>query len=182
MVSDLSKIVPSDSSNWWVDRMYMKAAFIAAKHSPDPSTQVGSVLVLPNKGVLLAGWNTPIERLISVGYPRNLEDKNYCTEHSERGVLYKALQNNLATDGLYMYSTWAACAECARAIIQFGIRKVVTSSALLQRTPERWRQSVWHGINMMTDAGVHVVGWRGELICPNTIIFNGEIVHGEDLK
>lgn len=182
MVSDPSILAPADPLNWWVDKMYMQAAFTAARHSPDLRTQVGSVLVIPNKGVLLTGWNAPPKALADRGYPRSIEQKNYCMEHAERGVLYKAVQSGLPTEGLYLYSTWASCSECARAIIQFGITKVVTSCVLLDRTPDRWRESVIRGLEMMKDAGVRVVGWRGELVCPNTLLFNGETVRGEDLK
>lgn len=181
MDSNISQLAPPDEKTWWVDKMYLLNAFAAARHSTDPSTQVGATLVIPTQGSLISSWNSVPEPLHRVGYPRKIEEKNYCMEHAERAVLYKAVQNGLPVRGLHLYGTWAACAECARAIIQFGITRVVTSSALLDRTPERWQESVKQGLTMMRDSGVEVVGWRGDILIPSSILFNGERIYAGHL-
>lgn len=180
MVSDL---LVEDRDSWWVDRMYLQDAFAAARLSPDPRTQVGAALVLPNgMGVVLKSHNSVLECLSSAQYAQDLKLKNHCTEHAERRVIFKALRNSLPTDGLTMYSTWAACSECSRAIIQFGIKRVVTLTRLVERTSPDWEESIRMGLLMMRDSGVQVVGWSGDLGTKYTIRFRGETVGNEDLK
>lgn len=182
MDSDAPISFPSDRENWWMDRLYLQDAVSVARLSEDPSTQVGSVLVIPNGGVVLSACNHVIPPLHSAGYPRKVSDKGFCTEHSERSVLYKAIQNGLPIHGLTMYSTWAACAECARAIIIFGIKRVVTLNSLLAKTPYRWQDSIRAGADMMRDSGIQLVGWSGDLGTKYSIRFNGQTVGNEDFK
>jgi hypothetical protein len=65
--------------------------------------------------------------------------------------------------------------------MQFGIKRVVTLNALLERTPYRWRDSITAGGDMLRDAGVELVGWRGDLGTTYNIRFNGQTVGNEDL-
>ncbi len=178
MVSDL---LLEDPDKWWVDKMYMHEALVAATHSPDPRTQVGAVLVIPGSGVLLKNWNDVPTRLRKAGYPKDSALKNYCTEHAERRVIYQALMNKLHTGDLTMYTTWATCADCARTAIQFGIGRVVTFRKLVEKTPPRWEESVREGLSMLRDAGVPVVGWTGKLGHKYSIRFNGTVYTGEDM-
>jgi len=171
-----------DKQNWWVDRMYLQDAFAVARHSTDPITQVGAVLVLPNKGVILSAHNHVPDQIASAGFPRNMEEKNYCTEHAERAVIFKAIQNGLPVNGLWMYTTWSACSECARAIIQFGIKRVVTLTRLVEKTSPNWKDSIRCGADMMLHSGVHLYGWRGDLGTKHTIRFGGGVIGNEDLK
>lgn len=182
MDSDSCFQYPIDAENWWIDRMYLQDAVSVARHSEDPSTQVGAILVLPNAGPVLSAWNHVLPVLSERGYPRQVSDKGFCTEHAERAVIFKALKNGLSVGGLTMYCTWAACAECARSIIHFGIRRVVTFNSLVERTPDRWNNSVRAGQEMMMDSGIQLVGWRGDLGTKYSIRFNGQIVENEDFK
>ena len=163
--------------------MYLRDAFHVAKCSLDPSTQVGSVLVHANGGgIILGEYNAVPYRLRGAGYPVVESDKNYCTEHAERRTIFKALRNGTATEGLTLYCTWASCSECARTLIDFGINRVVTFSALIERTPIRWKDSVYHGLKMMRDCGISVVGWRGDLGINDYILFDRQNIGNEDLK
>jgi len=175
MESDLLQI---DKNNWWVDRMYLQDAVAVANNSTDTNTQVGAVLVLPAGGVVLSGWNHVVRGLN--GYPKSAETKNYCTEHAERDLLFKALENGLPTQGLTVYCTWAACAECSRCIIRFGVKRVVTLRRLVEATSPKWEESIRSGLTMMQDAGISVVGWSGDLGTKYSIRFSGRVVGNED--
>jgi deoxycytidylate deaminase len=168
-----SDVLLVDTKNWWVDRMYLQDAMSAARHSTDPNTQVGAVLVLPAGGVVLSAWNGVPDALIGVGYPKTADTKNYCTEHAERTLL--------PIGGLTMYCTWAACAECSRCIIRFGIKRVVTLRKLVEATSPKWEASIQSGLHMMRDSGIQVVGWSGELGPKYSIRFSGRVVGNEDL-
>lgn len=177
MVSEWDSLMEYDPENEDRDGMYLCDVWnMASQHSQDPSTQVASAVVSWRAGVILAGWNEVPPQISSKGYPRCMETKNFCTEHAERRVLYKCVENRIPTQDMHLYATWAACAECARAIIQFGIVRVVTFRGLVQRTPSKWHDSIREGLTMMRDAGITVVGWSGELDTSRRLRFAGELL------
>lgn len=178
-----SKLLREDITNWWIDRMYLQDVWkLASHHSTDPRTQVGSALVVPNGGIVVSSWNG-IPQSIRMPSSYTVQDhKNFYTEHAERSVIFKAIKNNLPTSGLHMYTTWASCSECARAIIEFGIKRVVTFRRLVERTSTEWEKSVSYGIQMMIDSGVDVVGWAGDIKSDRNIRFGGQLFFPENLK
>lgn len=183
MGSDLIQYLKTDEPHWWIDRMYLQDAIRAARPSTDPNTQVGCVLVSPvGAGVVIRSCNSVPDRLLNAGYPLCSEHKNYCTEHAERRVIFSAIKRSLRVEGMTMYCTWASCAECSRAIIEFGVNRVVTFSALVESTPDRWAESIEQGLRMMRDSGILVVGWRGDIGMPCSLRFNGKTVTERDLK
>ena len=106
----------------WDDR-FMGLARHVASWSKDRSTKVGAVIVDDRQRVLGLGYN---------GFPRGVNDdvedrherpaKYQWTEHAERNAIF----NSVGTlDFCTIYIPWYPCADCARAIIQCGIKKVV---------------------------------------------------------
>lgn len=165
MGSEWDTLLSEDSNSWWVDRMYLQDAWAAASYSQDRSTQVGSVLVIPNNsiGVVMRGWNCIHDKLLLGGFDYTGADKGHTTEHAERKTIYKMLANGFTVEGMTMYCTWASCSECARAMVEFGITRVVTLRRLVEATPDRWQDSVRNGLQIMNRGGIRVVGWRGDL-------------------
>lgn len=108
------------------DKYYLDVAERAGSNSLDPVFQVGCVIV--NNNVIIAdGWNgTPH------GYKTNdTRDESgetlYCVVHAESNALAKCARNGLATDGATMYINIGPCADCAKFIVQSGIKRVVYS-------------------------------------------------------
>jgi dCMP deaminase len=106
------------------NKRFLDLAGHVAGWSKDPSTKVGAVIVNDDKQVLGLGYN---------GFPRGVHD---CTEryndrnlklqfvaHAERN----ALDNAADVRGATLYSTLFPCTDCAKGIIQRGIRCVVTT-------------------------------------------------------
>jgi len=180
MGSELSKYLKEDTNAWWVDRMYLQDAWGAARHSTSPRTQVGAVLVVSGTGVVMKSWNRIPDRLVSSGYPKG-GDYQPCGEHAERSVMFRMLQNGIPVRGTTMYTTWASCADCARAIIHFGIERVVTLRRVVEATPERWRVSIGQGLEMMHDCGIKIVGWCGNLGVDTSIRFDSKLIGNGDL-
>lgn len=142
-----------------LDRTWLSYAYrVAADHSTDPSTQNGAVLV--DFGIYQDGWavcedanrfptgviETPQrwERPLKYGY----------VEHAERNVIYKAAKHGYATENLTLYVPWFACSDCARAIIQAGIKNVVGHKAIFDMTMDRWKDSIAVAHGMLDEAGV----------------------------
>ena len=117
---------PRDNYISW-DECFMRMAFTIAERSKDPSTQAGAVVVNEENVVVGMGYN---------GWPRGIdsndlpwdregdfEDTKYAYVcHAEENAIYNA--NNI-TKGCKIYCTLFPCNECAKTIIQNGIKEVI---------------------------------------------------------
>lgn len=143
-----------------MDAYYLDMAKEFAKNSPDRSSKVGCVIVRDEE-ILVRGYNTfpmGIRTDIEERYERPL--KYSVTEHAERNAIFAAarygISLNMAT--LYCGSTLAGppCAECTRAIIQSGIKRVVGSIG--DDDPStweaRWKDSMMISLDMLKEAGI----------------------------
>lgn len=110
------------------DAGMLEACRREAEQSCDPDTQVGCVVIGHERKVTVRGHNhmpsgidaNPTERLQRPG-------KYAWIEHAERNAIYRAARNGTSLEGHTMYVCLMPCVECARAIIQAGIREVVVS-------------------------------------------------------
>jgi dCMP deaminase len=126
--------------------------------SKDPNTKVGAVAV-GNKGQILSqGYN---------GFPRGIldtddrlndrETKYKYVVHAEMNVIYNATYNGVSLDGadLYVYGL-PVCSECAKGIIQVGIKRVYVSKECLEKRPH-WFESFQQTVNMFEEAKIEVL-------------------------
>lgn len=145
----------------------------ASENSLDTSTHNGSVLVTPI-GQRVLGTNRlppgvrPNDRRLN-----QRPDKYAYMEHAERWAIYEAARQGISTDGATLYVPWYACADCARAIIVAGIKRVIGHKAMFDKTPERWRESIAIGDEMLDEAGVIRDIYDGP-IGGVRVLFNGE--------
>lgn len=159
----------------WDASMFLRAAYaFASKHSNDPVTQNGAVLVSAEGSIIGMGANTFPKGVQLL--PERLERpaKYAFMEHAERNAIYDAAKRGLKTEGGTLYCPYVACADCARAIIQAGIVKVVAHGRLMDKAPERWLDSIRIGDAMFADAGIEKTVIVGE-ICADSILFDGEV-------
>ena len=158
-----------------MDRFYLRKAMEAAVElSEDPKTQTGALLVVD--GTVLRDANRFPEK---VDKRRNRLDggnKNIWVEHAERNVIYKAARSGISTQGTTLYSSWFTCVECARAIIQAGIFRLVLSGVVrdLERG-QNWRRSQAIAEEMLCEAGIEILYLEGLVEGPR-ILFDGNYV------
>ena len=114
--------------NW--DEYFMGLAHLSAKRSKDPSTQVGAVIVNEEKRVVGVGYN---------GFPYGCEDSAFpwtrdgdtldtkypYVVHAELNAILNSIQK---LNGCTIYVSLFPCNECAKAIIQSGIKYIVYES------------------------------------------------------
>jgi dCMP deaminase len=134
-----------------IDRLY-DACRYAVRHSHDPDTQNGAVLVAAEGTVYAANCVPP-----GVARPEHRLSRPFkydFIEHAERAAIYKAAEIGLETAGATLYCPWFACTDCARAIVSAGIREVVGLIALRNATPARWLLNVELAEKMLEEAGV----------------------------
>lgn len=144
------------NQNKW-DVRYLELARHISTWSSDPSRKVGAVAIGSKKQVLSQGFN---------GFCRGFDDskERYANRelklkfivHAEANVIYNAAHSGVNLDGSTLY-VWGCpiCHECAKAIIQCGIRRVVMPS---METPKSWVDSVAFGQELFAEAGVVYVG------------------------
>ncbi|GHV48850.1 hypothetical protein FACS1894181_05780 [Bacteroidia bacterium] len=108
-----------------LDRRYLRMALIWAENSYCKRRQVGALIVNDNR-IISDGFNgTPS------GFENVCEDENNVTKpyvlHAEANAITKVAASSNSSRGATIYVTSAPCIECAKLIIQSGIRRVVYS-------------------------------------------------------
>ena len=128
-----------------LDMRYLKMARVWAENSYCVRRQV-SALVVKDKMIISDGYNgTPS------GFENVCEDENNVTKpyvlHAEANAITKLARSSNNSDGATIYITASPCIECAKLIIQAGIRRVVYG--------EQYRLT--DGIDLLRRAGIEVV-------------------------
>lgn len=128
-----------------LDIRYLRMARIWSENSYCRRRKVGA-LIVKDKMIISDGFNgTPS------GFPNICEDEEDITYpyvlHAEANAITKVARSNNSSEGSTLYVTASPCMECAKLIIQSGIRRVVFS--------ELYR--IIDGIELLRRAGVEVV-------------------------
>lgn len=113
-----------DYINW--NEYFMGVAILASKRSKDPNTQVGACIVDENNIILSTGYNGFPYGCSDDEFPwdRSGEDTKYkYVVHAELNAILNARGKNLNNARIYV--DLFPCNECAKAIIQSGIKEVV---------------------------------------------------------
>ena len=139
-----------DYISW--DEYFMGVAMLSAARSKDPNTQVGACIVSQDNKILSKGYN---------GFPIGCSDdefpwcregdpydsKYFYTTHSELNAILNYRGGSL--EGSKLYVTLFPCNECAKAIIQSGIKTLIYADDKYADTP-----AVRASKRMLTAAGV----------------------------
>jgi len=135
------------------DKRFLKLAKHISKWSKDPSTQVGCVVVGPDRELRSTGFN---------GLPRGIEDKNERLNnreikyplicHAEENAIMHAARIGMSLKGCTAYVTWPPCTRCARSLIQAGISTIIYPKDI--EIPERWLDDFNLSLNMLKEANI----------------------------
>lgn len=77
--------------------------------------------------------------------------------HAEAGSVFDAVRKGKSPVGGTMYACWAACTDCARAIIESGVRRLIAHSPPQHRERADWHKSIEFADQMMKEAGVEII-------------------------
>ncbi len=141
-----------DYISW--DEYFMGVAKLSSMRSKDPNTQVGACIVSADHKILSMGYN---------GFPKGcsdddfpwaregdpLDNKYFYTTHSELNAILNYRGGSL--EGSILYVSLFPCNECAKAIIQSGIKTVVYDEDKYKNTP-----GVVASKRMLRAAGVEI--------------------------
>ncbi len=137
-----------DYISW--DEYFMGVALLAAKRSKDPNTQVGACIVSEDNIILSTGYNGFPAGCSDDEYPwaRDGEETKYpYVVHAELNAILNS--NGKSLRGASIYVALFPCNECAKAIIQSGIKEVVYLSDKYADTPATQASK-----RMLTSAGI----------------------------
>ena len=144
-----------DVLSW--DQYFMGMAHLSAKRSKDPNTRVGACIVNPQKRVVGLGYN---------GFPYGCEDEEFPWQrdgefletkypyvvHAELNAILNSIQD---LHGCTLYVSLFPCNECAKAIIQSGLKAVIYRDDLYKDTKE-----VKASKRMLKTAGVDIIEYQ----------------------
>lgn len=107
------------------DQHFLDIAKLVAERSKDPHTKVGAVLVRDRR-IISSGYNGIPRGVLEDDPKRHLPPTKYLYyEHAERNALYNSVYEGISTKGSTLYCTWTSCTDCARGLIQAGIKRIV---------------------------------------------------------
>ena len=146
-----------DRITW--EEYFMSLALLSAKRSKDPSTQVGACIVDDDNKVVSIGYN---------GMPRGIKDEDLSWNkgedldskylyvcHAEFNAILNT-RNGSALNGCTLYVTLFPCNECAKAIVQTGIKKIIYLSNKYENSLETRASK-----KILTLAGVQIEEYKG---------------------
>ena len=117
---------PTSNITW--EEYFMGLAYLSAQRSKDPSTKVGAVIVDSENKVVSIGYNGMPrgvdEEQVSWSKGEGLDSKYLYVCHAEFNAILNT-RNGSALKGCTVYVTLFPCNECAKAIIQSGIKEIV---------------------------------------------------------
>lgn len=127
-----------------IDRRYARMALIWAENSYCERRKVGALVVKDNM-IISDGYNgTP------TGFENICEDENNVSKpyvlHAEANAITKLARSSNSSEGATLYVTASPCIECAKLIIQSGIKRVIYT--------EQYRLT--DGVDLLKRAGIDV--------------------------
>lgn len=145
----------------------MNVAILSSKRSKDPNTQVGACIVddsniivgtgyngFPNFNTCNADdilpWSNNSKDVLSTKYPYVI--------HAEANAI---LNSTKSTRSCSIYVTWMPCAECAKLIIQSGIKRV---SYIYEHETEKFKDSVLAAKTMFNLANVEYIKYSDNIV------------------
>jgi dCMP deaminase len=130
--------------------------------SKDEKTQIGAIIVGEDNEVLSTGYNS---------FPRGLDDnvterqerpeKYFWFEHAERNAIYNAARVGIPLKGSSIYLTAGLpCTDCARGVINSGIKKVYCKEVCTTHNREKWAEEQERTKSMFKECGIEVIYYK----------------------
>lgn len=142
------------------DLFFMKMVYLIANKSKDTSTKIGAVIVNDNNQIIKIGYN---------GFPMGVDDsleerfhrpmKYSYTAHAEANAIFFAARDGAKIEGCKLYTNALCCNECAKAVIQSGIREVIYHAPYY----DAWKSQ-------------QSIQWTGHEHITNTLFKEGNVV------
>jgi len=144
---------------------WLETAKHFASWSKDESSKVGAVIVGDRQRLLSIGYNGLPTGMndCPVDHPERHErpEKYYWYEHAERNAVYSAAFHGISLRGSTMYCTAGCCPDCARAIVQSGIRQFYYYVDSPFATRDDWLDRFRRSREILIEGGVLTIAAQG---------------------
>lgn len=144
----------TNSQKW--DRRFLELAANIGSWSKDRSAKTGCIIAGPDKLIRSTGFN---------GFVRGVDDdvdarherpaKYSWTEHAERNAIFNSARLGIPLLGCTAYINWFPCIECARALVQVGISRLVALEP--DSADEKWGADFKFALAMFEEVNLEVV-------------------------
>lgn len=147
------------------DDYFMSMAYLVSMKSKDERTHIGAVIVGQNKEIKSTGYNSFVRNLKD-DIPERQEkpEKYYWFEHAERNAIYNATLIGASLKGSKMYTNGIPCMDCARGIVQAGIKEVIVDKTWNETNKGDDLEHSNRTIQMFEEVGVKLRYWEGKLL------------------
>lgn len=121
--------------NW--HKYFLDICDVVAKKSKDKHTKFGAVIIGPGMEIRSTGYNGFCRKANddTTSVPERFErpEKYLWFEHAERNAIYNAARSGVSTLDCSLYVQSMPCMDCARAIVQSGIKEIFLSEKVLKQ-------------------------------------------------
>ena len=128
------------------DRSYLEMAKVWAKNSYCKRRQVGAIIV-KDRMIISDGYNGTPSGFENVCEDEHTNQTKPYVLHAEANAITKVAQSNNSSRGATLYVTASPCMECAKLIIQAGIKRVVYCDSYHSSD----------GLNLLKRAGIELL-------------------------
>jgi dCMP deaminase len=133
----------------------MDLAAAAARSSPNRVRQVGAAIALAQDGGIVSACNTFPDGVRDIDWRHDGDGRFVWMEHAERNAIYAAARAGRALKDATIATTFFPCIDCARAIVQSGIRRLVAPEPALDDPV--WGPAFPRSRSILEEGGVALV-------------------------
>lgn len=147
------------------DDYFMSMVYLVASKSKDERTHIGAVVVGPNNEIKTTGYNSFVRGLNDDVAKRQVKpEKDYWFEHAERNSIYNATLIGTSLKGCKIYTNGTPCMDCARAIVQAGIKEVIVDKVWDDSNRGKDIHEADRTREMFKEVGINLRYWEGSLL------------------
>jgi dCMP deaminase len=127
--------------------------------SKDKYTKIGAIIVGEDNEVLSTGYNSfPRGLADNVDSRQERPEKYFWFEHAERNAIYNAARVGTPLKNSTIYLTSGLpCMDCARGIVNSGIKKVYCKEECTTNNKEKWEESQKRSRELLIECGIEII-------------------------
>ena len=137
-------------------KFYKLASVQAELFSKDPSKKVCALFIAPESHQILSAGYNGLPRKIKETEERWDKPKKYnYIVHAEKNGIYNACRNVVSLKDSICIVTFFPCSECARALIQVGVKTIISSYPDIDHV--KYGESFKYSVEMFSEVGIHLI-------------------------
>jgi dCMP deaminase len=142
------------------DEFFLRKVYLISTKSKDPRTKYGSILV-KNNHQIAEGYNGIPKGVYDFPDRLDKDNKENYIVHAEQNCCFMAARFGIATEGAILYCQGLPCVNCAKSLIQCGIKEVAYHKrwqSVVEKIDRPWVKLLDISRKMMLESGVSIRG------------------------